>query len=91
MCRQKTKQITRFVVVKYSGDSGNCRLMDTWAYQRGMAEEFLAYKIGQDIAESRNYGIRKVCVRVRTNEDARFWNCVPLNAGRWHFVDKARA
>lgn len=90
MCRQKTKQITRFVVVKYSGNGGECRLCDSWAYQPQMAHDYLVYRISNDIGNAANYGVRKVRVRVRTNEDARFWNCVSLAEGKWEFADKAK-
>lgn len=90
MCRQKQRTITRYVVVKYCGAGGECMLCDNWAYQPNMAHDYMAYRIVNDFANAASYGVRKVRVRVRTNEDLKFWNCVPLNAGRWEFIDRAR-
>ena len=54
------------------------------------AETYMAYRASADFANWAMYGVRKVVIRVRTNEDAKFWNCVQLNDGKWHFVDKAK-
>lgn len=90
MCNARTKQVTRYVVVRYTGNGSECVLLDNWAYQRGMAETYMAYRASADFANWAMYGVRKVVIRVRTNEDAKFWNCVQLNDGKWHFVDKAK-
>lgn len=89
MCNARTKQITRYVAVRYTGNGSECVLLDGWAYQRNMAEKYMAYRASADFSNWAMYGVRKVVIRVKTNEDAKFWNCVQLNEGKWHFADKA--